>query len=210
MSTRNLPPGYVEIDAWTPSKLSGRDWVVLVVALVILAYVSLQLMVLSQLVFSGADSFTIKQDVLIAGLVIGTVVGGTLHELAHAIAFLAYGGRPRFGFKPWTKFGPVFWVGAPGCYLGRAKFAVAALAPPVFLTALLVPTLILAPEGGIVHAIALWAFFLGVTGSVGDVVIRSKVMRYPSGALFEDNGDGFTVYSNQNDTMLHEANPPQP
>ena len=190
--------------------MSGRDWVVLVVALVILAYVSLQLMVLSQLVFSGADSFTIKQDVLIAGLVIGTIVGGTLHELAHAIAFLAYGGRPRFGFKPWTKFGPVFWVGAPGCYLSRSKFAVAALAPPLLLTALLPPVLLLAPVGGFVHAVALWAFFLGVTGSVGDVVILSKVMRHPSLALFEDKGDGFTVYSNQNDTMLHEANPPQP
>ena len=138
------------------------------------------------------------------------MVGGTLHELAHAIAFLAYGGRPRFGFKPWTKFGPVFWVGAPGCYLSRSKFTVAALAPPVLLTALLPPVLLFAPVGGIVHAAALWAFFLGVTGSVGDVVILSKVMRYPSGALFEDKGDGFTVYSNQNDTMLHEGNPPQP
>ena len=68
MSARNLPPGYVEIDAWTPSRLSGRDWVVLFVAFVILAYVSLQLMVLSQLVFAGADSFTIKYDVLIPGL----------------------------------------------------------------------------------------------------------------------------------------------
>ena len=122
MSTRNLPPGYVEIDTWTPNSLSGRDWVALFIAFVILAYASLQLMVLTQLVFAGADSFTIKQDVLITGLVIGTVVGGTLHELAHAVAFLAYGGRPRFGFKPWTKFGPVFWVGAPGCYLSRAKF----------------------------------------------------------------------------------------
>ena len=210
MSTRNLPPGYVEIDTWTPSRLSGRDWVVLVIAFVILAYASLQLMVLAQLVFAGVDSFTILQGTFIAGLVIGTVVGVTLHELAHAIAFLAYGGRPRFGFKPWTKFGPVFWVGAPGCYLSRTKFTVAALAPPVLLTALLVPALILAPVGGIVHAAALWAFFLGVTGSAGDVVILSKVMRYPSGALFEDNGDGFKVYSNQNDTMLDEANPPQP
>ena len=194
MSTRNLPPGYVEIDAWTPDRLSGRDWVVLFVAFVILAYVSLQLMVLSQLVFSGVDSFTILQGTFIAGLVIGTVVGATLHELAHAIAFLAYGGRPRFGFKLRTKFGPVFWVGAPGCYLSRSKFTVAALAPPVLLTALLPPVLLFAPVGGIVHAAALWAFFLGVTGSVGDVVILSKVMRYPPGSLFEDGGDGFKVF----------------
>ncbi len=207
MSTRNPPPGYVEVDVWTASRLSGRDWVVLVIGFVFLAYASLQFMVLAQLVFTGVDSFTILQGNMIAGLVVGLVVGGTLHELAHAVAFLAYGGRPRFGFKPWTKFGPVFWVGAPGCYLGKTKFTVAALAPPALLTALLPPVLLLAPVGGLVHAIALWAFFLGVTGSAGDVVILSKVMRYPSGALFEDNGDGFKVYSSQNDTMLHGANP---
>ena len=201
MSTRNLPPGYVEIDTWTPSRLSGRDWVVLVIAFVILAYASLQLMALSQLVFAGADSFTIKQDVLIAGLVIGTVVGGTLHELAHAIAFSAYGGRPRFGFKPWTKFGPVFWVGAPGCYLSRTKFTVAALAPPVLLTVLLLPALLLAPVGSLAHFSAFIAFFLGVSGSAGDVVILTKVMRYPHGALFEDAGDGFKVYSKRDDII---------
>ena len=210
MSTRNLPLGYVEIDTWTPNSLSGRDWVALFIAFVILAYASLQLMVLTQLVFAGADSFTIKQDVLITGLVIGTVVGGTLHELAHAVAFLAYGGRPRFGFKPWTKFGPVFWVGAPGCYLSRAKFIISALVPLLLLTALLLPVLLIAAVGGLVHVAAFVAYLLGVSGSAGDVVILSKAMRYPHGALFEDNGDGFTVYSNQNDTMLHEANPPQP
>ena len=201
MSTRNLPPGYVEIDTWTPSRLSGRDWVVLVIVFVILAYASLQLMAVAQLVFGGADSFTIKQDVLIAGLVIGTVVGGTLHELAHAIAFSAYGVRPRFGFKLWTKFGPVFWVGAPGCYLSRAKFTVAALAPLVLLTALLLPALLLAPVGGIVHAATLVAYLLGVSGSAGDVVILIKVMRYPREALFEDHGDGFKVYSKRDDII---------
>ncbi len=210
MSTRDLPPGYVEIGTWTPSKLTGRDWIVLFVAFAILAYASLQTMAVSQLVFVGADSFTISLDTIIGGIALGAVLGVTLHELAHAIAFLAYGGRPRFGFKLWTRFGPVFWVGAPGCYLSRAKFAVAGLAPLLLLTALLLPVLFLAPVGGLVHAAALWAFFLGVTGSSGDVVILSKVMRYPSEALFEDHGDGFKVYSKQNDIILHEANPSQP
>ena len=188
--------------------MSGRDWVVLLVAFVILAYASLQTMAVSQLVFVGADSFTISLDTIIGGITLGAVVGVTLHELAHAIAFLAYGGRPRFGFKLWTRFGPVFWAGAPGCYMSKAKFAVAGLAPLALLTALLLPALLLAPVGGLVHVAALWAFFLGVTGSAGDVVILSKVMRYPHEALFEDHGDGFKVYSTRNDIILHEANPP--
>ena len=197
MSTRNLPPGYVEIDTWTPSKLSGRDWVVMVIAFVILAYASLSTMSVAQLALAGEGSFTVKQDVLVPGIVIGAMLGVTLHELAHAIAFLSYGGRPRFGFKLWTRFGPVFWAGAPGCYMSRAKFAVAGLAPLALLTALLLPALLLVPVGGIVHVAALVAYFLGVSGSAGDVVILSKVMRYPREALFEDHGDGFKVYSNE-------------
>ena len=207
MRTRNLPPGYAEIDTWTPSRLSGRDWVVMVIAFVILAYASLSTMSVAQLALAGADSFTISLDTIIGGIALGTVVGVTLHELAHAIAFLAYGGRPRFGFKLWTRFGPVFWAGAPGCYMSKAKFAVAGLAPLVLLTALLLPALLLAPLGGVVHVAVLVAYFLGVSGSAGDVVILSKVMRYPSEALFEDHGDGFKVYSKQDDIILHEANP---
>ena len=117
-----------------------------------------------------------------------------LHELGHAAAFLAFGARPGFGFKPWVKIGPVFWVSAPGYYLNRAQFAAAALAPPVLLTALLPIALILAPVGGLVYSTALFAYLFGVSGSAGDVVILRKVMSYPRGARFEDTGDGFTVF----------------
>ena len=194
MSAPNPPPGYVQIDVWTPDRLSAKDWVALAIAFVILAYVSILNMSLAQLVFAGVDRFTVSQGTFIPGLVMGAAIGVALHELGHAAAFLAYGGRPRFGFKLRTKFGPVFWAGAPGCYMSKAKFAAAALAPTALLTALLPPALLLAPVGSLAHVAAMVAYVLGVSGSAGDVVILGKVMRYPSGSLFEDGGDGFKVF----------------
>ncbi len=194
VSVSSFPSGYVQIDRWT---LGGASvWILLAVAAMfaILAYVSLMVIGLVLWALTGSGSFTIPGEVLIPGSVAGIVVGIVLHELAHAAAFLAFGARPGFGFKPWVKIGPVFWVSAPGCYLNRAKFTVAALAPPVLLTALLPIALILAPVGGLVYSTVLFAYFFGVTGSAGDVVILKEVMWHPREALFEDTGDGFTVF----------------
>ena len=194
MSVRSLPAGYVQVDRWT---LGGASvWLLMAVAaaFLILAYVSVVVVGLVRLALTGSASFTIVGEWLIPGSVAGIVVGIALHELGHAAAFLAFGARPGFGFKPWVKIGPVFWVSAPGYYLNRAQFAAVALAPPVLLTALLLIALVLAPVGGLVYSTALFAYFFGFTGSAGDVVILRKVMSYPRGARFEDTGDGFTVF----------------
>ena len=164
------------------------------VAFLVLAYVSVVVIGLVQLALTGSADFAIPGEMLIPGSVAGIVVGIVLHELAHAAAFLAFGARPGFGFKPWVKIGPVFWVSAPGCYLNRAEFAAVGLFPPVLLTALLPLALILAPVGGLVYSTALFAYFFGVSGSAGDVVILKKVMSYPRGARFEDTGEGFTTF----------------
>ena len=189
-----MPPGYVQIDRWTLGGASVRILLAVAVAFLVLAYVSVVVIGLVQLALTGSADFAIPGEMLIPGSVAGIVVGIVLHELAHAAAFLAFGARPGFGFKPWVKIGPVFWVSAPGCYLNRAEFAAVGLFPPVLLTALLPLALILAPVGGLVYSTALFAYFFGVSGSAGDVVILKKVMSYPRGARFEDTGEGFTTF----------------
>ena len=193
MSVRSLPAGYVQVDRWTLGRASVWLLMVVAAAFLILAYVSVVVIGLVRLALTGSTSFTIVGEWLIPGSVAGIVVGIALHELGHVAAFLAFGPRPGFGFKPWVKIGPVFWVSAPGYYLNRAEFAAAALAPPVLLTALLPIALVLAPVGGLVYSTALFAYF-GVTGSAGDVVILMKVKSYPGATRFEDTGDGFTVF----------------
>ena len=163
-------------------------------AFLVLAYVSVVVIGLVHLALKGSASFTVPGEVLIPGSFAGIAVGVVLHELGHVIAVVAFGARPGFGFKPWVKIGPVFWVSAPGCYLNRAEFAIVALLPPVLLSALLPIALFLVPAGGLVYTTAVSAYFFGVSGSAGDVVMLRKVMSYPRGARFEDTGDGFTTY----------------
>ena len=66
---------------------------------------------------------TIGGGTLIIGIVPGAVMGVVLHELVHGVFFLVFGGRPRFGFKPWTRLGPVFYAGAPGSYFTKLEYA---------------------------------------------------------------------------------------
>ena len=80
---------------------------------------------------------TIGGGTLIIGIVPGAVMGVVLHELVHGVFFLAFGGRPRFGFKPWTRLGPVFYAAAPGSYFTKLEYAASGLAPAVLLTVLL-------------------------------------------------------------------------
>ena len=191
---RSLPAGYVQIDRWTAGRASWKSFAAAAVLSGVLAFAALWVFSLVQLAVTGSDVVTFRAGDYFAGLAMGAIAGIVLHELGHAVAFLAFGARPRFGFKPWTKIGPVFYVSAPGCYLSRKRFATAGLAPLVLLTVLLPPVLALTPAGGLVHTAAWWAYLLGVLGSAGDILILLSLMSYRGAPRFEDTGDGFTVF----------------
>ena len=138
-------------------------------------------------------------------------VGVILHEAVHGVFFLAFGGRPRFGFKPWTRFGPVFYAAAPGSYLRQAP----------------VPRLRLGAGGAVDRGAggstrfrwprttcsppsSLWAFVLNVAGSSGDMLMMRKVMSYPGTTRFEDTGEGFVAYGPDGGRNCSELMPTQP
>ena len=143
---------------------------------------------------TGTGEVTIGGGTFFAGILVGLVLGVILHEAVHGVFFLAFGGRPRFGFKPWTRLGPVFYAAAPGSYLDRPRFLAAGLAPAVLLTAALAAALAFAAEDDLLASIGIWAFALNVAGSAGDMLMILKVMSYPRATRFEDTGDGFVAY----------------
>ena len=91
-------------------------------ATLILFLISLVAVSLIGSVVTGLDEITIQGSTFIIGSLTGVVVGVTLHELVHGAVFLAFRARPRFGFKPWTRFGPVFFATSPGNYLLRTQY----------------------------------------------------------------------------------------
>ena len=137
---------------------------------------------------------TIDGGTFLSGLLLGCVPGVILHEASHGVFFLVFGGRPRFGFKPWTRCGPVFYAAAPGSYLDRPRYLAAGLAPAVLLTAALAAALALVAANDLLASTVTWAFVLNVAGSAGDMVMMRKVMSYPRSSRFEDTGEGFVVY----------------
>ena len=156
-------------------------------------------------VLAATDSgeITIGGGTFLIGLVVGLVLGVVLHEAVHGVFFLAFGGSPRFGFKPWTGLGPVFYAAAPGSYFDRPRYLAAGLAPAVLLTAALATALVFVAADDLLASIVTWAFVLNVSGSAGDMLMMCKVMSYPRATWFEDTGEGFVAYGPSEGPALH-------
>lgn len=194
---KNLPQGYAEIDRWEIAQAPQWLWVVMaafsLAALLITWWLAGSVLALAH---DGVWEISLNGGELFPALSLGLVMTVVLHELLHGIGFRACGARPRFGFKPWTKLGPVFYASAPGSYLRRSEYLAAGLAPVTLLTAVLFVALVFLPVSSVFTFTAFLMAGLNVAGSVGDVYIVRKVWVQPSASYFEDRGDGFVVYGN--------------
>ena len=197
MGDRRLPEGYVEIGQWTLKQASVKELLLMGLVGLVALFASLGAAGFVVGMATGSGEMTIDGGTFFSGLLLGCVLGVILHEAVHGVFFLAFGGRPRFGFKPWTRFGPVFYAAAPGSYLDRPRYLAAGLAPAVLLTAALAAALALVAvvaADDLFAYVVTWAFVLNVAGSAGDMVMMLKVMSYPRATRFEDTGDGFVAY----------------
>ena len=186
----SLPDGYVEIDRWSLDRASGRQrFGALVLSLVaVFATMGIGSGVLH---LAGGDA-AVRID--LPRLLTAGVLGLVLHELSHAAAFLALGGRPRFGWRARTRLGPILYVCAPGSYFSRGGYLFAGPGAVGILTVLLLGVVALAPPGSAISATAIVAASLNVAGAAGDAIIARAVLTHPSDARFEDTGEGFVVY----------------
>ena len=194
MSGRRLPEGYNEIGRWTLNQASVKELLLLGLVGLFAFFASLAAVGFIVGAATGSAETTIDGGTFVVGILVGLVLGVILHEAVHGVFFLAFGGRPRFGFKPWTRFGPVFYAAAPGSYFDRPRYLAAGLSPAVLLTAALAVALAFAAADDLLASVFMWAFVLNVAGSAGDMVMMRKVMSYPRASCFEDTGDGFVAY----------------
>jgi hypothetical protein len=124
---------------------------------------------------------------LIAGNVAAYTLMLPLHEVAHAGAILALGGRPRFG----ARFPFVLYCSAPDQVFTRAGYSLVLLAPLVTLSTVGAALTWRSPVAG---AYLLFALAGNVSGAVGDLVTTRAVLRLPPAALIADTATGFTAY----------------
>ena len=194
MGAARLPEGYVEIDRWTVDHASAKDMLLTIVVGLVAFFGALFAALIIIGAATGTGETTIDGGSFVVGFLVGLVVGVVLHEGVHGVLFLAFGGRPRFGFMPWTRFGPVFYAAAPGSYLDRPRYLAAGLGPAVLLTAALAAALALVADDDLLASVATWAFVLNVAGSAGDMLMMRKVASYPGTTRFEDTGEGFVAF----------------
>ncbi|MDE2817871.1 MAG: DUF3267 domain-containing protein [Chloroflexota bacterium] len=192
---KNLPQGYAEIGRWEIAQAPKWFWVVMA-AFSLAALLVTWLIVPIVLAFVHGSEWGVSSQggELVLSLSLGSVLTVVLHELFHGIGFRACGARPRFGFKPWTKLGPVFYTSAPGYYLRRGEYLAAGLAPVTLLTVALFVALALIPVNSVFSFTAYLMAGLNVAGSVGDIFLVRKVLTYPPESYYEDREDGFVVY----------------
>ena len=129
-----------------------------------------------------------------------------LHELAHAVFVVIYGGRPRFGAG--VKGGmPYLYVTDPGRRFGRNQFLEIALAPLVLIDLAALVLLFLQPT----WTWAAVAFVVNTSGAIGDLWVSGLLLRFPPWALVEDRKDGFAVWTplGQDEAGLRGAAPRQ-
>ena len=186
----SLPEGYEEVGRWDLTRIPRWLIAVLVVLSLVAMVVTANVALVIEQLKSGAAGINLDLGSMLLGLVAGLV----LHELAHAVAFLALGARPGFGAKLNTKLGPVLYAAAPGSYLSRAGYLIVGLAPLLGLTVVLMAVIAVTPSGSLIAEAAFFAVILSVGGSAGDAMMMRAVLSYPSDARFEDTADGFTVY----------------
>jgi hypothetical protein len=110
-----------------------------------------------------------------------------VHEALHGVGFVAFGGRPRFGFT--VKGGmPYGFACAPGKRFTKNQFLIIGLLP---LLGIGVATLAVAgwPQ---LAGYGLIAFSLNTAGAVGDLWMVALILQSPASTLFEDQ-DGLAL-----------------
>ena len=100
MSGRRLPEGYNEIGRWTLNQASVKELLLFGLVGLFAFFASLAAAGFIVWAATGSAETTIDGGTFFSGLLLGGVLGVILHEAVHGVFFLAFGGRPRFGFKP--------------------------------------------------------------------------------------------------------------
>ncbi len=129
------------------------------------------------------------------GLLLTILLIFIVHEGIHGSAFVLFGGKPRFGVKliggwKYILVGLVLYATADG-YYSRQQYAIIGLSPLVVVTL-----------GGLIIALvtalqsyALWAVIANAMGSIGDIMMITRLRKFPNSVLVRDTEDGYEVYA---------------
>ncbi|OWY67924.1 hypothetical protein B7486_29210 [cyanobacterium TDX16] len=113
-----------------------------------------------------------------------------LHELVHGLAFIAFGGRPRYGVGI-EYFLPYAYTTAPRRRFSRNAFLVISLTPLFAIDAIAILLLAVLPQAPWLG----WIAILNTAGASGDLWIATLLLRCPQSVTVEDRKTGVAIYA---------------
>lgn len=186
----SLPDEYQEVLSW---KVTGKPFRVITLNIIGMLFFFIFGMIFSSLAYSlgklPEGSFRLglgEISLAIAGILLTFV----LHEVTHGLVMQIFGAKPRYGII-WK--GLMLYATSPGYAYRRNNYVVIALAPFVFISALVVLGIWLLQGTA-------WVALLGIcgivnaSGAVGDMGITMIVLRYAATAYIMDECDGIRVF----------------
>ena len=112
----------------------------------------------------------------------------TIHELIHGFFFWVFTrSRPVFALRLFYAY-----AGAPDWYIPTRKFMIVALGPLVIIGVVGMLLMLLVPESWVVLIAIMVALNTG--GSVGDLLIFTRLLKLSPSNLANDTGDVITFY----------------
>ncbi len=181
-----VPPGYREALYW---KLSANIWRYLGINLLSIPLAALAGAIFLPLgMWAGASIGSGLQAVNLFFSLLSIVSTLIFHELAHGLAMMTFGAKPRYGVKA-----SALYATASGYAFTRNQYLIVALAPLVSLSLLALLGILVFSKTALVPAFVLGAV-VNAAGACGDVYMGWLTARYPVAAYVIDEEDGMRVF----------------
>ena len=191
-STKTLPEGYVQSGE---INLIKNKRLAITMNIVALFVGIISFFLLSSFAAMVRPSLMNTSGTITAGVVavlLGAVVSlMTIHELIHGFFFWVFTrSRPAFALRLFYAY-----AGAPDWYIPTRQFMIVALGPLVIIGAVGMLLMLLVPESWVLLIAIMVALNTG--GSVGDLVVFTRLFKLSPTSLANDTGDVITFYERQ-------------
>jgi len=188
-STKTLPEGYVQSGE---INLKNNKRLAITLNLVAVPVAVLSFFLLSSFAGLVRPSLMNTSGTITVG-VVAVVVGlmvllFTFHELIHGFFFWVFTrSRPVFALRLFYAY-----AGAPDWYIPTRQFMIVALGPLVIIGVVGILLMLLVPESWVVLIAIMVALNSG--GSMGDLLVFTRLFKLSPTSLANDTGDVMTFY----------------
>ena len=191
-STKTLPEGYDQSGEINLKKNRRLAIILNIVAIFVAVPSFFLLLSFAALVRPGMMNTSGTITAGVAAVVVGLVVMlFTIHELIHGFFFWVFTrSRPVFALRLFYAY-----AGAPDWHIPTRQYAFVTVGPLVIIGGVGLLLMLLVPESWVLFIA--FAVAMNTGGSMGDLLVFTRLFKVPSTSLVRDSGDVVSFYEDQ-------------